>query len=119
MLTLSDLKLDATLPTEISRLTIPQAKEGELFLRGPIPWTWLGKAASAQRRGKCVHVALVLWLQCGLAKSPRVHVQPSLLRALGVERTAAYRALEAMEKKGIVKVERHRGRSPTVTLLDV
>ena len=40
------------------------------------------------------------------------------LATMGVSRYAAYRNLLRMESANLVRVERHRGRSPIVTILD-
>lgn len=87
------------------------------FIKGPISLGWIGKAATAQPRGKCLHVALALVYLSGLTRSDTVPLKPSVLERLGVERSAGYRALTALEEAGLVAVDRHRGRAPLVTLL--
>ena len=47
-----------------------------------------------------------------------VQIQYQHLRVLGVGRKATYRALEAMERAGLVSVDRKPGRCPVVTILD-
>ena len=37
---------------------------------------------------------------------------------MGLDRHAAYRALNALEGAGLIAVQRHRGRCPIVTILD-
>src|SRR5690242_15574555 len=73
-----------------------------LFLKGPIPISWLVNAVAAQRRGKALHVGLVLWLQSGIERSDEVRLKPSWLRMMGVDRYAEYRAVTALESAGLI-----------------
>ena len=95
----------------------PRHKQGQRFLKGPIPWAWLRGAARFP--GKALHVAIALWFTAGLTRRRVIQLSPSTLRMLGVERNAARRGLLALEKAGLVHVERRSCRSPIVTLLDV
>ena len=95
----------------------PRIKRGGRFLSGQIPWNWL--SACACLPGKALHVGIALWLWRGIKKSYRVKLSVKGLEELGVSRHAAYRALKVIEERGLASVERHRGRSPRVTLLDV
>ncbi|HKF94008.1 MAG TPA: hypothetical protein VKB96_05275 [Gammaproteobacteria bacterium] len=94
----------------------PRHKPGEKFLKGPVPLTWL--ASAAQLPGKALHVSVVLWFFAGLKKTRIVSLPNKTLRLFGVSRNAKYRALGALEKAGLVVVERPPGRNPLVTLLD-
>jgi hypothetical protein len=97
----------------------PRHKQGERFLKGPIPWTWLSRAAQAQERGKALHVGNALWFLAGVKRKRTVTLSSRPLRELGVKRHAVYRALRALEKAGLVSVERHPGRQPVVTILEI
>ena len=94
----------------------PRHKPGEKFLKGPIPWTWVVRAA--HQPGKALHVAIVLWFLVGVKKTRTVALSGSVLRGLGVNRYSGYRGLVALEQAGLVSAERHPGRNPVVTLLD-
>jgi hypothetical protein len=48
-----------------------------------------------------------------------VHWRPSKAREFGVSRQATYRGLAAIEAAGLATVDRHVGRCPLVTILDV
>jgi len=52
--------------TSTDREPLPRHKLGEKFLKGPIPWDWISRAA--KQPGKAVHVALVLWFLAGIKK---------------------------------------------------
>ncbi|MGH7075749.1 MAG: hypothetical protein ACREFD_16355, partial [Stellaceae bacterium] len=85
------------------------------FLRGPIDWRWL-IAAKAVSHNALV-VGLCLWRLVGLTKSPTVmlsNVDPELF---GIGRSAKSRAIIALERAGLVKAERRRGRFPRITVI--
>ena len=94
-------------------------KPGERFLKGPIPWRWLSRAARAQKRGQALHVAIALSFLSGIKLKRTITLSSTPLRELGVSRYAAYRALRALEQARLVSVERHAGRQPVVTILEV
>lgn len=93
----------------------PRPRQGEKFLKGPIPWPWLQRAMSLP--GKALHVGIRLWFEMGLARVGEVPVSLTGMQALGVSRFAAARGLRALEAAGLVSVNRHSGRKPVVTVL--
>src|SRR4029453_11788486 len=101
---------------ERTRRGVLRPSQGEKFLKGPIPWRWLRRAAQAQ--GQAVHVSLVVWFFVGIEKTNTIKLSSKALAELGVSRWAAQRALRALEKLGLVTVVRQRGRQPRVTLLN-
>ncbi len=54
-----------------------------------------------------------------IKKSSRIALSVSKLLLLGVSRHAAYRGLTALEDEGLVSVDRHRGRKPRVTVIEI
>lgn len=88
-----------------------------LFVRGPLPWAWV--TACARLPGRALHVGLALWLESGLSRSWIVKLRPKHLRALGVDRHAARRALVLLEAALLVRVVRMPGRAPVVEILKV
>lgn len=92
----------------------PRHTKGQRFLRGPIPWTWIAAAGATPGRG--LHVGVALWLESGMGHSATVVLSYVRLAEMGVNRYAARRGLRALEKTGLVSVERRRGRSPRVTI---
>ena len=87
-----------------------------MFLKGPIPCHWLERAAKLS--GKALHVAVALWFLAGLTRRREVKLTRSTLKRFGVLPDAARRALGALEKDGLVSVQRSPGRSPLVSLQD-
>ena len=94
---------------------LPRHKAGERFLRGPIPWHWLG--AAGRLPGKTLHVGIALWHLAGFKCSRNVRWEPATAATLGVGRHAAYRGLAALERAGLVFVDRRNGCCPVVTIL--
>lgn len=85
------------------------------FLRGPIPADWITSAAKL--RGCALAVALAVWFKAGCEGNAKaVRICPELLLRFGVKRLAGYRGLLALERAGLLSVERRRGRCPRVTL---
>jgi hypothetical protein len=95
----------------------PRHKPGEKFLRGPIPWNWITQAAHLP--GKACQVGMALWFLAGIKDRQTLALSGSALRDLGVSRYAGYRGLKALEKAGLVSVQRHIGQNPVVTILDL
>lgn len=91
-------------------------REG-LFVRGPVPWTWM--AAAARLPGRALHVAMALRLLAGMRQGGPVSLSGARLRELGVGRHAGYRALCSLEQAGLVAVVRRRGRQPVVTICEL
>ena len=104
-------------PDPVSRRRPPRHVQGQAFLKGPVPMSWL--TCAARQPGKALHVGIALWFLAGLTKTAEVKLAQSLLAQLGVDRHAGYRGLRALETAGLVGVVRHRGRHPVVTLQEV
>jgi hypothetical protein len=66
---------------------------------------------------KALLVGLALWHIKGLRKSDTFKVSNLMLADWGILPDAKQRALRALERAGLIKVERPRRRSPVVTLL--
>jgi hypothetical protein len=87
------------------------------FIKGPIPLPWFVKAAALP--GKAPIVALVLWWIRGLCRSATFPLKRQATNVFSVSPDAAYDALKRLEEAGLIRVLRHCGRSPVVTVLDV
>ena len=106
------LRVEAV-PSASSRL--PRHRSREQFLKGPIPVRWLERAA--RPRGKSLALGLALWVEAGMKRSGIVTLSRAVRLRLGVGRNATTRSLRALEAASLVKVERHPGRAPRVTIL--
>jgi hypothetical protein len=98
-----------------ARSSPPKPRQPGKFLKGPIPWSWLERAMSLP--GKALHVGIQVWHQMGLTRSSEVSISMSGMNRMGVSRFAASRGLAALEKAGLVSVDRHAGRKPVVSIL--
>ena len=97
----------------------PKTKRSALFLKGPVPLSWLGKAAALPGKGTA-WVALALWFKSGLENDSRtVKLTQKDVRHFAVSRWAKSRGLDRLEKAGLISVERRIGKSPVVTILGV
>jgi hypothetical protein len=108
------------LPTRGTSMLSSRTTAGRLagrFLRGPISWVWLSRAAKLP--GRALHVALAIRLWTGIKKTNDIVVPTTTLGEMGVTRHSARRALHALERAGLITVTRHVGRKTRVHLLDV
>jgi len=114
-LDINALRLDSV-QLSTQRLRGSRRQRRGSFLKGPIPWQWL-KTASMQP-GKALHVGIAIWRLAGLTASNSVRLTRGALADLGVQRLSAYRGVQALERAGLIVVERHRGRCPIITILE-
>src|SRR5262245_22473288 len=92
-----------------------QKLASEKFLKGPVPWSWIVRAARLP--GASLPVSLCLWRLAGATHSMTIKLSNEEVAALGVDRHAKSRALKHLEAAGLVTVEHHRGRFPRVTVI--
>jgi len=86
------------------------------FIKGPLPVPWFERAAGLA--GKALHIGLALWWVSGLCRAATFSFKRSAATAFGVSPDATYDALSRLEQAGLIRVARHRGRSPVVTILE-
>ena len=86
-----------------------------LFLRGPVPLEWLGRAAALP--GKTLNVAIALWWRHGMAKGKPFKLTQQALKSLHVERDAASAGLVRLEQAGLIQVERRTGQRPIISIV--
>jgi hypothetical protein len=111
-LTLDRLHLD----TSVKGLEIATKRPcSGRFLKGPISLTWLESAARCQ--GRALHIGIGLWYLAGLKKSRTISASYKVFRRLGLDRYAASRGLDYLEKAGLIQVRRKQGCSPIVILV--
>ena len=84
------------------------------FIAGPVDVSWV---CQASRLGvKTLLVGLALWHLKGLRRDNSFLVSNMMLREWGIQPDAKGRALRALEKAGLIAIERRGKRSPRVTL---
>ena len=95
----------------------PRHRPGEWFFKGPIPGEWL-RIAMAQSIA-ATRVGIVIWYLAGCLKSRYVKVTWAALKKFGLSPDVGRRGVVSLERAGLVTVERHEGRCPVVTIMDV
>lgn len=85
------------------------------FVKGPIPLIWAQTAGRLP--GKALQIGIALFYLTGCTKKSTVSLTRNLLEKFGVQEKAYYRALSALEKAGLVKVDREPGKRAKVTIL--
>jgi DNA-binding transcriptional ArsR family regulator len=87
----------------------------EKFISGPVDVSWV---CQASRLGvKALLVGLALWHIKGLRRADTFIVSNLMLQEWGVRPDAKSRALRALERAGLIRVERRGKRSPRVALI--
>lgn len=104
-------------PSDGLPCSLPRHGLRERFLKGPIPFRWLRRAAKLP--GKAMHVAVLLWHRAEMRRTAVVRPSGALLESFGISRYAAYRAYALLEQAGLVSFIRESGKNPTVTIQDV
>jgi hypothetical protein len=85
------------------------------FIAGPIDASWVKEAS---RLGvKALLVGMALWHLKGLRRSHSFIVSNVMMLEWDVQPDAEARALRALERAGLIRVERRGKRSPQVTLV--
>jgi DNA-binding transcriptional ArsR family regulator len=90
-------------------------RTADRFLKGPVPWKWVIRASGLP--GKALIIGLCLWRLKGATRKAAIPLSNSELEPFGIDRAAKSRGLAALEKAGLISVERKRSRWPVVTLL--
>jgi DNA-binding transcriptional ArsR family regulator len=85
------------------------------FIKGPVNVVWLSQAR--QLGVAALWVGLSLWFLRGLRRSDSFIVSNLTMREWDVLPDAKRRALRALEKAGLITIERRGRRSPRVTLV--
>src|SRR5579883_3245631 len=86
----------------------PRHRQGERFLKGPIPWAWLERAYPLP--GKALHVALLLWREAGWCDARTVRLNLSGALPEGLNEQTARRGLRQLAGAGLVTIRQRPGR---------
>ena len=100
-------------PTSASRSYA--ARRTGRFLKGPIPWSQI--ATATRLGGAALPLLLLVHHQIAVGAGPAVTLPLGLLAELGIDRRAKSRGLHALERAGLVRVARERGRPARVSLI--
>ena len=116
-LTITDLRHPGPVPDVKSRSFGSPKIKGE-FLKGPIPLSWLTRAAELPGKSPLA-TALAIMFEVGRRRSQQVTLTSAVLKRFHVNRKAKYRALEKLEGASLISVVRRSRRNPLVTVLVV
>ena len=85
------------------------------FVKGPIPLSWISKAALLP--GKSLNVGLACFYLMGLKRSHSFKLSNVVAAQFGLNKDSKARALKHLEKAGLVRCFRKQGRSVVVEVL--
>src|ERR1700730_11932566 len=80
----------------LERRIIGRPRLRGLFLKGPVPWSWILVAAGLP--GRALIVGLCLWRLAGATKDRTIVLGNDDLAPFGIDRSAKSRALTALEE---------------------
>ena len=93
-------------------------RRGGQYLAGPIPIPWLVRALQLPRN--TIQTAVAIWFKAGVERRKKgLRLPPNLLRRFGVSPAGVSRGLSRLVEAGLITAERHKGRAPFVTILEV
>jgi len=103
-------------PSPAARDALPRPAEGERYLGGPIPISWL--SAACRLSGRSLQVAIAVWHEATLSgRTAQAPVRASLCRQFGVSRSTMARGLDQLVAAGLLEVvARGRGRLTIVRI---
>ncbi len=115
---IEDFRLPRSLYGEIrTRQLPPRPGEGEPFIRGPIPFSWV--ALASRLPGSCLIVGMAArFLRSRYPQKASWSVAEIGWRA-GLEERSARRTLQALSEAGLIEVIRKPGRKPTLAMLEL
>jgi uncharacterized membrane protein len=80
-----------------------------------VPWLWIERLNGAT--SQTYRVALVLLYMGWKNRGAPIKLTNGMLRIEGISRRSKWRALNALERRGLIAVERRLRRSPIIRLL--
>ena len=114
---IEDFRIQTSTPTTKLAVIHPVRRAHTRFLKGPVPWDWVERAANLP--GKALHIAMELWRESGCRSTLNdIPLSTNKLKSLGVGRKAAYAGLKHLEAARLITVERRDGCLSRVTILD-
>jgi hypothetical protein len=81
-----------------------------------VPMVWFERLAGAS--GQTYRIALCLLYLAWRARGEPIQLANGLLRVDGVSRYSKWRALDELERRGLIVIERRPRRSPIIKLLN-
>jgi hypothetical protein len=85
------------------------------FVKGPIPWSWLEKAAHVD--SMALSTAWIIWFYYGVTGKRIFKFSNAHLETFNISRQAKSRVLKKLEAAGLIKITKAVGRSPIVEIV--
>jgi hypothetical protein len=111
---LNNLKLDPEIWPERQAVT-PRKIERRREHFVMVPWTWVEALSGAS--GQSWHLAMHLLYLHWKGKDAPIKLANGMLRVDGITRWSKWRALDDLERRGLITVERRPNRSPLIRAL--
>ncbi len=94
----------------------PVRKRSGKFIRGPIDWEWITRAARLP--GKALGMGLILWQKAGYTPG-KYEVKVTLQRGeeLGIREGAARRAIRSLATAGLIRRSQRNGQASDITIV--
>jgi hypothetical protein len=88
------------------------------FIRGPLPLSWWSRAC-ALRGTSPLAVSLAIWFLAGLkGRKDQLMLPTPMSERFHIDRSAKLRGLKALEKAGLIRVQRRGNKNPIVTIIE-
>lgn len=108
--------ISPTITPDQSSLDEPR-RHSKLFIKGPIPFSWLQQANSLG--GSTGVVATALWFYVGIHKSRRFRIDRRLDQLCRLTRQTRNLVLERLQRHGLIVVHPKLGSYPTIEVRDL
>ena len=92
------------------------ARQNKRYIKAPLPYGWIATAANLP--AKTLHLAMAIRYLVGVTKSSTIKLSYKYPKEFGVGVKAFYSALTNLEQAGLISVQRSKGRSPIITVLN-
>ena len=92
-----------------------EVQKTEAFLKGPIPISWLNRAARLP--GKSINVALAIFWMVGMCKTYQITLSKIALKNFHISADAALDALRRMEEAGLIKLQKSPGKRHLIKVI--
>jgi hypothetical protein len=105
---------NAELRRHLPEERVPPRHRGQFI--PPIPAEWF--KAALRLPGEALAVGAIIRFEAAKRHSKQVKFTGQMTEGFGVHRLARMRALNALEAAGLIRMERRRGRSPEITIIE-
>jgi len=103
--------------SSLERRRVRAEKRSGQFIYGPIYLEPMRIASNLPGKALAVWLLILFW--SGVERTSQdIPIRPGTIERFGISRQSSYRALAALERAGLISVDRQRGRAALVTIRD-